>query len=81
KEFMKQYKGLRQAVSAPVDHPTSMALPKNHSAFLKALDKEIGAMVADGTYAKLYRKYFSTQPEPELLAAWPALKSQFPGSK
>lgn len=80
-EFMKQYKGLRQAVSAPVDHPTSMAVPKRHSAFLKALDKEIGAMVADGTYAKLYRKYFTTRPQPELLAAWPALKSQFPGAK
>jgi polar amino acid transport system substrate-binding protein len=80
-EFMKQYKGLRQAVSAPVDHPTSMAVPKDHTAFLKALDKEIAAMVKDGTYAKLYRKYFSTQPEPELIAAWPALAAQFPGTK
>jgi polar amino acid transport system substrate-binding protein len=81
KEFMKQYKGLRQAVSAPIDHPTSMAVPKNHAAFLKALDQQIASMVADGSYAKLYRKYFTTQPEPELLAAWPALKSQFPGAK
>lgn len=80
-EFVKQYSGLRQAVSAPVDHPTSMAVPKNHTAFLKALDKQFAAMVADGSYAKLYRKYFTTPPEPELLAAWPALKSQFPGAK
>lgn len=79
-EFVKQYKGLRKAVSAPIDHPTSMAVPKNHSAFLKAIDKEIAAMVADGTYAKLYRTYFDTRPAPELLAAWPALKSQFPGA-
>lgn len=79
--FMKQYKGLRQAVSAPVDHPTSMAVPKNHSAFLKALDGQIAAMVADGTYTKLYRKYFDTPPEPQLIAVWPALKSQFPGAK
>ncbi|MER5435549.1 transporter substrate-binding domain-containing protein [Streptomyces sp. NPDC002588] len=81
KEFLKQYKGLRQAVSAPIDHPTSMAVPKNHTAFLDALNKQIAAMVADGSYAKLYRKYFTTQPEPELIDAWPALKSQFPGVK
>ncbi|MEU9348994.1 transporter substrate-binding domain-containing protein [Streptomyces sp. NPDC048278] len=80
-EFMKQYSGLRQAASAPVDHPTSMAVPKNHTAFLKALDNEIASMVKDGTYANLYRKYFSTQPEPELIAAWPALAAQFPGAK
>jgi polar amino acid transport system substrate-binding protein len=80
-EYVKQYLGLRQAVSAPVDHPTSMAVPKNHPAFLKALDQQFAAMVADGSYAKLYRKYFSTSPEPELLVAWPALKSQFPEAK
>ncbi|MET8979464.1 transporter substrate-binding domain-containing protein [Streptomyces sp. NPDC004539] len=80
-EFVKQYKGLRKAVSAPIDHPTSMAVPKNHTAFLTAVDKEIAAMVADGTYAKLYRKYFDTLPEPELVAAWPALAAQFPGAK
>ncbi|MFF0159143.1 substrate-binding periplasmic protein [Streptomyces sp. NPDC005263] len=80
-EFLKQYSGLRQAVSGPIDHPTSMAVPKDHTAFLKALDKQIAAMVADGTYAKLYRTYFTTRPEAELIAAWPALKSQFPGAK
>jgi polar amino acid transport system substrate-binding protein len=78
---MKQYSGLRRAASAPVDHPTSMAVPKGHTAFLKALDKEIADMVKDGTYAKLYRKYFSTRPQPELIAAWPALATQFPGAK
>lgn len=80
-EFVKQYPGLRQAAAAPIDHPTSMAVPKNHTAFLKALDQKIAGMVADGTYAKLYRKYFTTRPEAELVAAWPALKSQFPGAK
>jgi polar amino acid transport system substrate-binding protein len=80
-EFVKQYPGLRLAVAAPIDHPTSMAVPKNHTAFLKALDQKIADMVADGTYAKLYRKYFTTRPEPELIAAWPALKSQFPEAK
>jgi polar amino acid transport system substrate-binding protein len=77
--FLKQYPSLRLATSAPVDHPTSMALPKDHGALLTALDKQIGAMIADGTYAKLYRKYFTTTPLPQLVAAWPELGAQFQG--
>lgn len=79
-QFMKQYPDLKLAVSAPVDHPTSMAVPKNHAAFLNALDGQIAAMVADGTYAKLYRKYFTTPPTADLLKAWPQLAAQFPGA-
>jgi polar amino acid transport system substrate-binding protein len=77
--FLKQYTALRLATSAPVDRPTSMALPKDHGALLAALDKQIGAMVADGTYARLYRKYFTTAPLPQLVAAWPELAAQFAG--
>ena len=78
-QFLKQYPALRQAASAPVAHPTSMAVPKDHGALLTALDQQIGAMVADGTYARLYRKYFTTAPLPQLVAAWPALATQFAG--
>ncbi|SED11355.1 polar amino acid transport system substrate-binding protein [Amycolatopsis tolypomycina] len=77
--FLKQYPVLRQAASAPVAHPTSMAVPKDHGALLTALDKQLGAMVADGTYARLYRKYFTTAPLPQLVAAWPDLGAQFAG--
>jgi len=80
-QFLKQYPGLRQAASAPVEHPTSMAVPKDHDALLAALDQQIGAMVADGTYARLYRKYFTTAPLPQLLAAWPELTAQFAGGR
>lgn len=79
--YLKRFDRLRTAATAPVDHPTSMALPKHHPAFLAALNKEIAAMVQDGTYAKLYRRYFSTPPQPQLLTAWPALTAQFGGSK
>lgn len=77
--FLKQYPALRQAAAAPVDHPTSMAVPKDRGALLAALDQQLGAMVADGTYARLYRKYFTTTPLPQLVAAWPALGAQFAG--
>jgi polar amino acid transport system substrate-binding protein len=77
--FLKQYSALRLAASAPVDHPTSMAVAKDHGALLTAIDEQIGAMVADGTYARLYRKYFTTAPLPQLVSAWPALSQQFSG--
>ena len=75
--FLKQYPTLRLAASAPVDHATSMAVAKDHGALLDAVDKQIAAMVADGTYARLYRKYFTTAPLPQLVAAWPELGQQF----
>jgi polar amino acid transport system substrate-binding protein len=75
--FLKQYPTLRLATSAPVDHPTSMAVAKDHGALLDAIDKQIAAMVTDGTYARLYRKYFTTAPLPQLVAAWPELGQQF----
>ncbi|MEY9841048.1 substrate-binding periplasmic protein [Streptacidiphilus sp. EB103A] len=76
-QFMAEHASLRLAASAPVDHPTAMAVPKNHQAFLDALDGQIAAMVQDGSYARLYRKYFHTAPQPQLLAVWPALARQF----
>jgi polar amino acid transport system substrate-binding protein len=79
-QFMKQYAALRLAVSAPVDHPTSMAVRKNHAAFLTAVDQQLAAMVTDGTYARLYKRYFTTPPLPQLVTAWPALSSQFHGA-
>lgn len=75
--FLKQYPALRLAASAPVDHATSMAVAKDHGALLAAIDRQIAAMVTDGTYARLYRKYFTTPPLPQLVAAWPELGKQF----
>lgn len=80
-QFSKQYPALRLTTSVPVDHPTSMAVPKDHAALLKALNEEIAAMVDDGTYVRLYRKYFTTPPQPGLLAAWPTLATRFAGDK
>jgi polar amino acid transport system substrate-binding protein len=79
-EYLKQYAKLRVAVSAPVDHPTAMALPKKDTALQAAMDQQIGAIVRDGTFATMYRKYFVTAPAPELIDSWPALKAQFPAA-
>jgi polar amino acid transport system substrate-binding protein len=68
------------AVTAPVDHPTAMALPKKDTALQAALDQQISAIVQDGTFATIYKKYFVTAPAPELIDSWPALKTQFPAA-
>lgn len=41
---------------------------------VEAWDKQVEAMVADGTFRKIYDKYFTEAPLPELTAIWPALK-------
>ena len=71
--YLKQYSSLKVAVEAPVDHPTAMALPKDNTALGAAIDKQLGSMVADGTLLKLYRKWFTEPPRPELVKVWPKL--------
>ena len=74
--YVKQYPGLAISYSAPVDHPTAMAVPKPDTALLKAIDTQLAAMVADGTFLKIYRTWFTEPPQPQLLAVWPALATQ-----
>jgi polar amino acid transport system substrate-binding protein len=76
REYLKQYPSLRIAVSAPVDHPTAMALPHNHDALRQAIDEQVGAMVSDGTFLTLYRKWFTEPPNAELIKIWPAIGNQ-----
>ena len=71
--YLKQYAKLTVAVQAPVDHPTSMALPKDNTALAKAVNTQLAAMVADGTLLQLYRKWFTEPPRPELVKVWPKL--------
>jgi polar amino acid transport system substrate-binding protein len=74
--YLKQYNKLKIAVSAPVDHPTAMAVQKKNTKFQQAIDAQVTAMVNDGTFLKLYRKWFTEAPQADLITAWPGLKSQ-----
>ncbi|GAA4600769.1 ABC transporter substrate-binding protein [Actinoallomurus liliacearum] len=74
--YLKQYKKLKIATSAPVDHPTSMAVQKKNTKFLQAVDAQLTAMVGDGTFLRLYKKWFTEAPADDLVSVWPALKSQ-----
>jgi polar amino acid transport system substrate-binding protein len=74
--YLKQYKKLKIAVSAPVDHPTSMAVQKKNTKLLQAVDGQLAAMVGDGTFLRIYKKWFTEPPADGLVATWPALKGR-----
>jgi polar amino acid transport system substrate-binding protein len=75
KEYLKKFSDLKVAVSAPVDHATTVGFKKGNAALVKAWDEQVAAMVADGTFTKIYDKYFTEAPLPQLLEIWPELKS------
>lgn len=72
-EYLKQYPDLKIAASAPVDHPTSLAVPKSEPKLLAALNNELKKMIDDGSFQKIYKKYFVTPPTAQLVSAWPKL--------
>jgi polar amino acid transport system substrate-binding protein len=74
--YRKQYKNLKVAVSAPVDHATAMAVKKSNTKLQQAIDQQIAAMVQDGSFLKTYDKWFAEPPTPQLINIWPGLKNQ-----
>lgn len=72
--YLKQFNNLKIAVSAPVEHETTVAFKKGDTALVDAWNKQVEDMVNDGTFRKIYDKYFTEAPLPELTAIWPALK-------
>lgn len=72
--YTKKFSGLTISASQPVDHATTVALQKDNSALVDAYNKQLQAMVDDGSYLKIYQKYFTEPPTAELLKIWPGLK-------
>lgn len=73
-EYVKQFSDLTIAASQPVDHATTVAFQKDNSALVDAYNTQLEAMVKDGSYLKIYQKYFTEKPADELLKIWPGLK-------
>jgi len=71
--YLRQFADLHIAASQPVDHPTTVAFQKTGTALATAYNTQLEAMVADGTYRKIYDRYFTTPPLPELVKIWPGL--------
>jgi polar amino acid transport system substrate-binding protein len=65
KEYAAQY-GLVNAIDIPsFDAPAGFAIAKDKPEFKKALDKALAEAMEDGTWKKLYQKWFPGSPMPE----------------
>lgn len=72
--YLAQFPSLKVAATEPVDHPTAMAAQLGNTALVDAVDAQIGKLVDDGTFLRLYKKYFNASPSPALVKIWPNLK-------
>lgn len=65
KTYAQQF-GLVSAADIPsFDAPAGFAVAKGNTAFKEALDKGLKAAMEDGTWKKLYQKWFPGSPMPE----------------
>ena len=65
KAYQEQY-GLVSAADIPsFDAPAGFAIAKDKPAFKEALNKGLAAAMEDGTWKKLYQKWFPGSPMPE----------------
>lgn len=65
KAYQEQY-GLVSAADIPsFDAPAGFAIAKGKTAFKEALDKGLAEAMEDGTWKKLYEKWFPGSPMPE----------------
>ena len=73
-EYIKKEKSLKVAVQADNPDGTSLPVKKGNTALGNALDTKIDDMVADGTFMKLYEKWFKTLPlSPKIVEFRPGL--------
>ena len=77
-KILKEHPGkLRTALTAAQDQPCAMAVDKKLTTFLKDYDKELGVLVDNGTFLKLYRKYFPGLPfQKQMYRFWPSIEKQ-----
>ncbi len=72
-EYIEREKGLKIAAEGDSLQGTSFPIQKGKTALVKALDDKIDEMIADGTYMKLYQKYFKHPVSPKMAEIRPGL--------
>jgi polar amino acid transport system substrate-binding protein len=66
KQYGQQFKGLKLAINIPsFDAPAGFAVKPGNDAFRKALNKGLHEAMEDGTWKKLYQKWFPGSPMPD----------------
>jgi polar amino acid transport system substrate-binding protein len=72
--YVEKEKTLKIAVQADNPDGTSLPVKKGNTALVNAVDAKIDEMVADGTFMRLYRKWFKTTPiSPKIVEFRPGL--------
>jgi polar amino acid transport system substrate-binding protein len=72
-QYVAKEKALKIAVQADNLDGTSLPVKKGNEALVKALDSKIDEMVADGTFMKLYQKWFKTPLSAKIVEFRPGL--------
>lgn len=77
-KIIKEHPGkLKVSLTEPQDEPGAMAVNKKLTKFLAAYDKQLAALANDGTFLKLYQKYFPDLPYPkQMYTYWPSIQQQ-----
>jgi polar amino acid transport system substrate-binding protein len=77
-QIFQQHPGtLKVALTSPQDQPGAMAINKKLTKFIDAYDKQLTGLANDGTFLKLYQKYFPDLPYPtQMYQYWPSIKQQ-----
>jgi polar amino acid transport system substrate-binding protein len=77
-KILKEHPGkLKIALTSPQNEPGAMALNKKLTKFLADYDKELAVLANDGTFLKLYQKYFPDLPYPkQMYKYWPSIQQQ-----
>ncbi|MDQ0392058.1 ABC transporter substrate-binding protein [Labrys monachus] len=66
KQYGERFKGLRLAINIPsFDAPAGFVVRKGNDAFREALNKALHEAMQDGTWKRLYIKWFPGSPMPE----------------
>lgn len=74
KVYLAKYPEWKLAVKEDQPDPTSFPLKKGNTAFGDAFNTKIDEMISDGTFIKIYEKYFLTEPmNPKLVEFRPGL--------
>jgi polar amino acid transport system substrate-binding protein len=65
-DYAKQRSGLKIVANIPsFDAPAGFAVKKGNSALRNALNRGLKAAIKDGTWVRLYKRYFPSMPVPE----------------
>jgi polar amino acid transport system substrate-binding protein len=65
KQYVKQYDDLDMAINIPsFDAPAGFAVRKGNDEFVAALNKALAEAMEDGTWKRLYQKWFPGSPMP-----------------